>query len=85
MTHPENAYDHLIPEVCDTESTVRLQLLMGQLLPVEMHKLLINVIAQAEKIGEKRGRGQRGSDEHCCDQSIFLRGRVCGSDEDGDC
>ncbi len=61
MTHPENAYDHLIPEICDTESTVRLQLLMGQLLPVEMHKLLLHVIAQAEKIGEKRGRGQRSA------------------------
>ncbi len=59
MIYNQNAYDHLIPEVCDTESTVRLQLLMGQLLPVEMHKLLLHVIAQAEKIGEKRGRGQR--------------------------
>lgn len=59
MTYQKNAYDYLIPEVCDTESTVRLQLLMGKLLPVEMHKLLLHVIAQAEKIGEKRGRGQR--------------------------
>jgi hypothetical protein len=54
-TQPSN-YDHLIPSVDETTSAIRLHMILGQVLPRDMHNLLIHVIAKAEQIGEQNGR-----------------------------
>jgi hypothetical protein len=47
----KNPYDKLIEQIDQVQSTVLLFSHISQLLPVEMHKLLIHVLAQAEQIG----------------------------------
>jgi hypothetical protein len=59
MICPETAYDHLIPQVSEIRSTLRLHLLVAQVTPPEMAKLLMHVIAKAEQIGEERGKQMR--------------------------
>lgn len=61
MTDKFTNYDHLIPLVDETTSTVKLQLIIGQVIHPEMHKLMLHVIAKAEQIGEERGRQERRS------------------------
>jgi hypothetical protein len=59
MTDKFTNYDHLIPLVDETTSTLKLQLIIGQVLPAHMHNLLMHVIAKAEQIGEERGKNTR--------------------------
>lgn len=57
MTTPTpSLYDHLIPSVCDAESTTRLQMIMGSVMPPHAAKLIMHVICRAEALGIERGK-----------------------------
>jgi hypothetical protein len=49
-------YDHLVPQVDSEQSTVRIYYLLTQVLPPDMHKLILHALTKAEEIGEKRAK-----------------------------
>ena len=60
MTIPTpSPYDSLIPQVSAAESTMRLQMILGTVLPADMHKLALHIICRAEEFGIERGKNMR--------------------------
>lgn len=60
-TTPPSPYDSLIPKACAAESTTRLQMIIGGVIPgavtnPDMAKLLMHVICRAEELGIERGK-----------------------------
>jgi len=53
------SYDHLVPTVDAEQSTVRIYCLLTQVLPADMHKLILHALTRAEEMGEERGKGGR--------------------------
>ena len=57
MTTPTpSPYDSLIPKVCDAESTMRLQMILGSVMPPHAAKLIMHVVCRAEELGIERGK-----------------------------
>lgn len=60
MTAPTpSPFDHLIPSIADAETTTRLLMILGTVLPPDMHKLALHVIGRAEELGIERGKNMR--------------------------
>lgn len=59
MTTQKSSYDALIPEADAATTTTRLLMLLGTLLPPEMHKLALHIIGRAEELGVERGKNMR--------------------------
>ena len=60
MTTPTpSAFDHLIPSVCDAETTTRLQMILGSVMPPHSAKFIMHVICRAEELGIERGKNMR--------------------------
>ena len=58
-TQTPSPYDSLTPQVCDAESTTRLQMILGSVTHPDMAKLIMHVICRAEEIGIERGKNMR--------------------------
>ena len=57
MTTPtQSSYEHLIPQVCAAESTMRLQMILGSIMPPHSAKLVMHIICRAEELGIERGK-----------------------------
>jgi len=46
-----NDYDHLVHEIDAAQGTLRILMLLGQIFPPEMNKLLLHALAKAEELG----------------------------------
>ena len=55
-TQTPSPYDHLIPSVCGAESTTRLQMILGSVMPPHAAKLIMHVVCRAEELGIERGK-----------------------------
>jgi len=51
-------YDHLVSEIDAAQGTLRILMLLGQIFPPEMHKLLLHALAKAEELG-RDGRKEK--------------------------
>ena len=58
-TQTPSLYDHLIPSVCDAETTTHLQMILGSVMPPHAAKLIMHVVCRAEEIGIARGKNMR--------------------------
>lgn len=52
-------YDHLVPQVDSEQSTVRIYCLLTQVLPPDMHKLILHALTRAEELGRDQTKGSR--------------------------